>query len=187
MFRKFFAISVLTLSLTGCGMVGFTDANHDNHNMMGSGDTNFSSNDIMFAQMMIPHHQQAVDMGTLAESRAADSEVLAIALTIKQEQAPEIALMKTWLKEAGAQEGSMHQMDMGMLSETEYAALKAATGKEFDILYLTGMIQHHEGAIDMAEMVANSKNTEVKNLAESIIESQTAQIETLKKLLTKIS
>lgn len=186
MFRKLALITLLSFTLSGCGMIGFTDANHSNHGMMDVKDSDFSGKDIMFAQMMIPHHQQAVDMGTLAETRALDSEVLAIALAIKAEQAPEIALMKSWLVKAGQPEDSMHQMDMGMLNQSEYKALEDSSGKEFDILYLQGMIKHHEGAIDMAETVENSSNTEVRNLAKSIIASQTDQIETLKQLLTKV-
>jgi uncharacterized protein (DUF305 family) len=189
MFRKIALVTALTVSLSGCGIVSFQDANHMDHGNMHSGDSNYSADDLMFAQMMIPHHQQAVDMGVLAETRASNPGVLGIAVKIKDEQEPEILLMKSWLKEAGQSETGMHDMgmDMGMLSEQEFNDLKSANGSEFDVLYLQGMIQHHQGAIEMAKTVSDSKNEAVRNLAESIIESQTAQIEQLEQLLAEIN
>jgi uncharacterized protein (DUF305 family) len=141
----------------------------------------------MFAQMMVPHHQQAVDMGTLAETRATNEEVKAIAAQIKAEQAPEIAQMQKWLTDPAASSHMGHDMGMGgMLSDDEMTALENATGVEFDRLFVKGMIAHHEGAIEMAQMVLNSKNAEAKALGEAIVSSQTAQIVTLKQLLAKL-
>lgn len=150
--------------------------------------TDFSGADIMFAQMMIPHHQQAVDLGTLAETRASSPEVKALAATIKTEQAPEITQMESWLVASGASKDMGHDMghDMamgGMLSEDEFKALENATGAEFDRLFLEGMIAHHEGAIDMAQMIIDSNNSEAKALASAIISSQTEQIEYMRGLL----
>jgi uncharacterized protein (DUF305 family) len=126
-------------------------------------------------------------MGTLAETRASNPEVKALAATIKTEQAPEITQMKGWLKDAGAGMEMGHDMGMGgMLSESEFDALKAATGAAFDKLYLEGMIGHHEGAIAMAKMVINSKNAEAKALGEAIVASQTKQISYMKELLKKL-
>jgi uncharacterized protein (DUF305 family) len=77
-----------------------------------------------------------------------------------------------------------HDMAMdGMLTEVELETLKAAKGAEFDRLFLEGMIAHHEGAISMAQAVVDSKNSEVAELAASIIESQTKQIQYMKELL----
>jgi len=144
----------------------------------------FSGADIMFAQMMIPHHQQAVDMGTLAETRAKSPEVKALAAKIKAEQAPEIAQMKGWLKAANAPLEMGHDMGMGgMLTAKQMNALKNASGAEFDKLYITGMIGHHQGAIHMAEMVVDSNNAEASKLGKAIIASQTAQVVYLQKLL----
>jgi uncharacterized protein (DUF305 family) len=70
-----------------------------------------------------------------------------------------------------------------MLSDDELKELESATGPEFDKLFLTGMIKHHEGAIDMAEMVTDSRNQEVSTLAKQIINAQQAEIESMKKLL----
>lgn len=171
------------LSLSGC-TVNVINESSDHAHHGASSNADFSAADVMFAQMMIPHHQQAVDLGELAATRAQSQEVIDLAKQIADEQAPEIELMKSWLKAAGAGEHMGHQMDMdGMLSDAEMQALENSSGAEFDRLFLEGMIAHHEGAIAMAQDVANSKNPEVAKLAAAIIESQTAEIEYMKSLL----
>lgn len=186
------AFSVTTLA--GCTINLGTSAATDHNGMMGDSSMGgmmgndstsaFSSADIMFAQMMIPHHQQAVDMGTLAQTRASDPAVVALAAKIKAEQAPEILQMKNWIEAAGSSMNMGHEMGMGgMLDKAEMAALTAATGPAFDKLYLQGMIGHHKGAIAMAQLVEKSDNFEVSELAKSIIASQTAQIEYMSSLL----
>ena len=171
------------LSLGGCTInMGSDSMDHSDH--MVSENSEFSSADVMFAQMMIPHHQQAVDLGELAATRAQSQEVIDLAKQIADEQAPEIELMKSWLKAAGAGEHMDHNMGMdGMLSDAEMQTLENSSGAEFDRLFLEGMIAHHEGAIAMAQDVVDSKNPEVAKLAAAIIESQTAQIEYMKSLL----
>jgi uncharacterized protein (DUF305 family) len=179
------AATLLMASLTACA-AGTTEMGHDDH-MSDSAAAGFSGDDIMFAQMMIPHHQQAVDMGTLAETRATNPEVKAIAAQIKAEQAPEIEQMKKWLTDPAASSHMGHSMGMdGMLSEAEMTTLENATGAEFDRLFVQGMIAHHEGAIEMAQMILNSKNAEAKALGEAIVSSQTAEVVILKQLLAKL-
>ena len=167
--RKLTAAAIATtaaLALTGCTInIGGNDSD-DSNGMMGNGGMMnnqssgaYSGADIMFAQMMIPHHQQAVDMGTLAETRALSPEVKKLAAQIKSEQAPEITQMKGWLKDANVSLDMGHDMGMGgMLSDTEMSALAAATGAEFDRLWLEGMIAHHEGALHMVMMIDDSQN-----------------------------
>lgn len=178
------SILVGALLLTGCTInIGGTGMNDS---MMGNSESTsgFSSNDIMFAQMMIPHHQQAVDMSTLAETRSTNPEILALAVQIKDAQAPEIKQMTAWLESAGAGMDMGHDMGMGgMLTDEQMTALSNASGAEFDKLYLQGMIAHHEGAIQMAQMIVGSNNAEAKELAAAIISSQTAEIEKMKTLL----
>ena len=140
----------------------------------------YSSQDIMFAEMMIPHHQQAIEMSDLALKNSTNPEVLALAQQIKDAQSPEIEQMKSWGASSMAHMG--HMMD-GMLSDEEMSDLAAATGSRFDKLFLEGMIKHHEGAIDMAEMVIDSKNSEVAALAKAIIEAQRKEIELMRTLL----
>jgi len=146
----------------------------------------FSSADIMFAQMMIPHHQQAVDMGTLAETRASNPVVKALAAQIKAEQAPEISQMKAWLETAGASMTMGHHMAMdGMLDSAALAKLEGSKGAAFDKLYLEGMIGHHMGAIEMAKTVVDSNNAVVKKFAETIVGTQTEQINYMRSFLKK--
>ena len=144
----------------------------------------FSAQDIMFAEMMIPHHEQAILMSDLALSNSTNPEILKLAKEIKAAQAPEIEQMKSW----NGVDASMHMGHtmMGMLNEDEINNLKAATGQEFDRLFLEGMIKHHEGAIDMAEMIDDSKNVEVAALGKAIISTQKAEIETMKSMLASI-
>ena len=143
----------------------------------------FSGNDLMFAAMMVPHHEQAIEMSEIALTKSTNPEVIELATEIKNAQSPEIAEMKSWgdLK-MGSHMG--HNMD-GMLSDDEMAALNSALGDEFDRLFLEGMIKHHEGAIEMAEMVVDSQNTRASALGKAIIETQKLEIARMKELLNK--
>ena len=143
----------------------------------------YSSSDINFAEMMIPHHEQAIEMSEIALRNTTNSEIVKLAQEIKKAQSPEIALMKSW---AGVHSSShaSHMME-GMLSDDELSDLGQAKDKEFDILFLAGMIKHHEGAIKMASEVADSKNIDVVNLSESIIKAQRKEIAKMKELLPK--
>lgn len=183
---KLAALAVATtLALSGCAMVMHSSAPSADSDEVGVGDSTFSGMDIMFAQMMIPHHAQALDMGLIAASRSQNPEVLELAAAISNEQEPEIVLMRSWIEAAGASEDmghAGHGMD-GMLTEAEMAALLNASGNEFDELFLRGMIAHHEGAISMAQMVITSSNSEVKALAEAIVSSQQEQIDYMLSLL----
>jgi uncharacterized protein (DUF305 family) len=178
----------ISLALSGCSLNTSSDPNHMDHDGMTHETADFSNADIMFAQMMIPHHQQAVDMGTLAETRALDSHVKELAAQIKAEQAPEISQMQAWLVSSGSDLNMGHEMGMdGMLTDLEMQELTKATGAQFDVLYVKGMIAHHQGAIAMAQMVVDSDNSDVKALAEAIIKSQTKQITELQQLLSTLN
>ena len=149
--------------------------------------------DIHFLQMMIPHHEQALTMSRLASTNGASTEVQALATQIADAQGPEIAQMKAWLTEAGepldggdhGDMGAHHDMAMdGMLTDDELAALEEAKGPDFDRLFLTGMIAHHEGAIIMAEHVkAEGDDPKVAALADAIITAQKAEIAQMKTML----
>lgn len=170
------------------------------HSMSGDSDMNmgatgsgsasgFQGNDIMFAQMMIPHHEQAVEISNFALLTSKNSEVLTLAKDIRDAQAPEILQMKGWLKKSNSSLDMGHSMGGGMggmLSESEVTTLKNATGKTFDTLFLNGMIAHHEGAIHMTLMIKDSANPEVKTLGGNIVTSQTAQITLMKDMLSRI-
>ena len=167
---------IMALSISGCASASNKGMDHEGHSSEASGD--LSSDDVMFLQMMIPHHQQAIDMSDLALTKSTDSELLALAKDIRDEQAAEIVKMKAWLDKAGADLDPGHSMGHGMggmLSDSELAALKAATGKSFDLLWLKGMTGHHDGAIDMATMIEDADNDEIKSFGQAIVTSQSAQ------------
>ena len=170
------AVVIMAMALAGCSKDGSMGMDHEGHSSEASGD--LSGDDVMFLQMMIPHHQQAIDMSDLALTKSADPELLALAKDIRDGQGAEIVKMKAWLDKAGADLDPGHSMghDMGgMLSDSELAALKAATGKSFDLLWLKGMTGHHDGAIDMATMIEDADNDEIKSFGQAIVTSQSAQ------------
>lgn len=150
--------------------------------------------DVSFAQMMIPHHEQAVEMADLATTRAADPEVKRLAAEIKAAQAPEIATMSGWLAAWGrpvpsvTTHGGHMDHDMpGMMPEDDMRKLAAASGRDFDRQFLTMMIAHHEGAISMAEAeLSDGANPQAKGLARQIITGQQAEIDTMRKILGRL-
>ena len=167
---------IMVMALAGCSKDASKAMDHEGHSSMASGD--LTGDDIMFLQMMIPHHQQAIDMSDLALTKSSDSELLALAKDIRDGQGAEIVKMKAWLDKAGADLDPGHSMGHGMggmLSDSELAALKAATGKNFDLLWLKGMTGHHDGAIDMAAMIEDADNDEIKSFGQAIVTSQSAQ------------
>ena len=142
--------------------------------------------DSMFLQMMIPHHEQAVEMSKLASPNGASPEVLALAENIAGAQGPEIEQMKLWLDDAGRPMMiADHGMGMsGMVDDADMAELRAARGAAFDRLYLTFMIAHHEGAIAMAQdVIDQGDDANVRGLAEAVITAQQAEITQMKGML----
>jgi len=144
--------------------------------------------DVTFAQMMIPHHAQAVEMSDLVLAKDdLGGDVAALAEQIKAAQQPEIDQMTGWLEAWGEDIPEMGGMDHpmnGMLSQQEVDAIGAATGSEAAILYLQSMKAHHEGAIAMAEdEVAEGSDPEAIALAETIIATQQAEIAEIDVLL----
>ena len=177
---------VAALALTSCG----------NGDSSGAGSGDFNDADVTFAQSMIPHHEQAVEMAKMAKMHASTPEVKNLADKIEAAQGPEIATMQGWLKDWGKDEsddsmGGMEHgtddsgdMDMpGMMSDDDMAALDTAAGREFDLMFLTMMIEHHNGAIEMAKTEqSKGKNTDAKALAKKIEADQTTEIAQMKKL-----
>lgn len=144
--------------------------------------------EIMFLQMMIPHHQQAVDISELALTKSGDEELRALAVEIRDGQAAEIVTMKAWLTEAGEEIESNHSMgDVGgMLTAKELDHLSAATGHSFDSIWLKGMTVHHEGALHMSEMILDSKMDELNTFGDGIVVLQSEQIKQMATMLKRI-
>lgn len=183
------------------GTLLFTACGGESHNMsdMSTGSTNtdvtgsergFNDADVMFAQMMIPHHEQALELADMAldPTLMASEQVKALASQIKAAQDPEIDVMTQWLSEWDQPLMDMsedHSMTMeGMLSIDELSALGQMSGEEFDQAWVSAMIAHHKGAIKMADTVkAEGKSAPVQELADAIIQAQKSEIDTLELLL----
>lgn len=157
--------------------------------------------DVMFAQMMIPHHRQAVEMSELMLAKDSISpEVRDLATQIRDAQAPEIETMTGWLETWGEPvepEGGMEGHDMGnmggsgemqgMMTEDQLAELEAAEGDEAARMFLESMTAHHNGAVEMAqEEIENGQYPDAIALAETIVETQQAEIEEMEALLAEL-
>jgi uncharacterized protein (DUF305 family) len=152
----------------------------------------FNDADVTSAQSMIAHHKQAIEMSSMAGSQAASAEVKELATKIKAAQQPEIDTMNGWLTTWGkptemAAMGSNHSTMAGMMSDADMKALMGAKGAAFDKKFLTMMISHHEGAIEMAGQEATAGSSpEAVALAKKISADQQAQIATMKAMLAKL-
>ncbi|WNB87001.1 DUF305 domain-containing protein [Cellulomonas sp. ATA003] len=152
--------------------------------------------DVEFAQMMIIHHEGAIEMADLAVSNASTGEVRALAENISAAQGPEIDEMNSWLEAWGeepAAEGDMGGMDHGgmdmggMDQEAAMDELAALSGADFDQRFLELMIEHHRGAVDMAEAeLADGENPQALELAQTIIDAQTTEIAEMEQMLQTI-
>jgi uncharacterized protein (DUF305 family) len=147
---------------------------------------NLGMNEIMFAQGMIPHHQQAIDMSNMALKNAASPEVKKLAKEIIAAQGKEISQLKYWLTATKSSMTMGHDMGMGgMLTKQDLIALKKLKGSKFDTAFLKAMIAHHEGALEMVSMLDRTKNSEAKKIAIDIRAGQSDEITLMKKLLAK--
>ncbi|RCV55862.1 DUF305 domain-containing protein [Marinitenerispora sediminis] len=166
------------LLLTGCAADGDAPAAEPTASASEQASARHNDADVMFAQMMIPHHEQAVEMARLAEGRAGDG-VAELAGAIEAAQGPEIEQLESMLEAWGEEpeSGSMDHGMPGMMSDEDMADLESATGDAFDQRFLELMIAHHEGAIEMAETeIDGGENPEAVALAEQVVEDQRAEI-----------
>jgi uncharacterized protein (DUF305 family) len=148
--------------------------------------------DVEFAQGMIAHHEQAIEMAEIAldPSIGAGPEVVDLATRIQAAQDPEIDLMTAWLTAAGkpvamdTSEGHDMSSMEGMMTAEEMDELSTLTATEFDQRWLAMMIEHHEGAISQSNAVTGAgSNSEVRALADQIIATQQAEIDEMQALL----
>ena len=145
--------------------------------------------------MMYPHHAQAVEMAHMVEGRTTTPEIVRLADAIASAQGPEMEQLAQWLKQwgqpdpsaEGEGQGDMHHGDdtmSGMMSEQEMNDLAAKSGTEFDQAWLAMMIEHHAGAIEMANAeIADGGNQAAKQLATTIAATQQQEIDTMRALL----
>lgn len=197
------------LTLAACGSTDHSGAGHETM-PSGSGTASVSAPaasadhnaaDVTFASDMIPHHQQALEMADLAGQKASNAQVKSLAADIRAAQDPEIRTMSGWLSQWGQPVPSVtggHDMaDMshgegetmdGMMTDEEMQRLAAASGADFDRLWLELMIKHHQGAVSMATTAGSAgKSAEVKALAKQIVDAQQAEIATMQQLLPTIT
>ena len=163
--------------------------------MSNTGDGDQNAADIMFVEMMIPHHEQAIEMSEMILAKeGVDPEVVALAEQIRAAQDPEIDQMEQWLDDWGLPSMSgMDGMDHGgsggmdgMMSDEQMAELESADGATGATLFLELMIEHHVGAVEMAEdVIDDGRDADVSTLAEEIIVSQSAEIATMRELLAR--
>ncbi|MFG2677681.1 DUF305 domain-containing protein [Streptomyces sp. NPDC048392] len=182
------------------GPHGSASANADSAGTAGdqAGENAHNAQDVTFAQGMVPHHRQALEMARLAADRSASAEVEDLAARIEKAQDPEITTMTGWLTAWGeevpgptASTGSMPGMDHsahsgmpGMMDGQDMAELEKATGRTFDTKFLTMMVEHHEGAVEMAgDEKAKGRYAPAKALADDVVTAQNAEIREMDKLL----
>ncbi|WP_343319312.1 DUF305 domain-containing protein [Arthrobacter sp. TMP15] len=196
--KKILTISVTALAavitLSGCststdagsmkGMDHGSSAMHTTQTQaIGAG---HNAADAMFAQMMLPHHSQAVEMSDIMLAKPGmDAKIIALAKEIKAAQAPEINTMTNYLSAWGEPTTmtSDHAM-AGMMTSADLDKLKAAQGNEAARMFLVQMTAHHEGALEMAKTeVTSGKNADAITLATSIVSSQETEINDMKQLL----
>ena len=157
--------------------------------------SDFNDADVMFLQMMYPHHAQAVDMAKLVPSRSQNQQVITLAQNIEKAQAPEMkqmtALLTSFGKPAPSAEMSGHDMPgmggmPGMMSAEQMNDLTGLSGKAFDQMWLQMMIDHHSGAIDMSNTeLRDGTNADTKKLAQAIIANQQAEIAQMRGMLAQ--
>ncbi|HKU34402.1 MAG TPA: DUF305 domain-containing protein [Paenarthrobacter sp.] len=171
---------------SGTSMPGM---DHGNMNNSQSAASDHNAADVMFAQMMIPHHAQAIEMSDLIlNKQGVPASVTALATRIKAAQTPEIDTMNGWLKDWNQPTAmpSGHAMD-GMMSADDMTKLEAAQGVEVAKLFLTQMITHHEGAITMAKTeITNGMYPEAVQLSKDIVKAQESEIKEMQQLLTSL-
>ncbi len=187
----------LTATLAACGSDDDSAASDsvavtETADASSTGEVTLNAADVEFAQGMIAHHEQAIEMAEIALDPAtgASAEVVDLATRIQAAQDPEVELMTSWLTAAGesvAMDTSdghdMSSMD-GMMTADQMDEMAAMTGADFDQMWLEMMIAHHEGAISQSETVkADGSNADVLLLADQIITAQQAEIAEMQALL----
>ena len=153
--------------------------------------TDFNDADVMFLQMMYPHHAQAIEMAKLVPGRSQNQQVITLAQNIEKAQGPEMTQMTSLLQSFGkpaptADSGHMAGMP-GMMSAEQMNALTGLSGAAFDRMWLQMMIDHHTGAITMSNTeLRDGTNPDAKKMAEAIIANQQAEITQMQGMLAQI-
>lgn len=164
-----------------------------------AGATTFDGADVTFAQNMVPHHQQAIDMAQMVDGRSTNAQVIDLAARIESAQQPEIDTLTGWLDDwdvdqtedttAMQHPGMTHGSDGaaamgGMMSDQDMAGLNDATGTDFDRMWLQMMVVHHTGAVDMATTeIDDGQDADAIAMARDITAAQNDEIAEMDQLL----
>lgn len=202
--KKFLPVAATAIAaaiaLAGCGASGGSDSSATSMPGMDHGSsspsasspaaaTDHNAADVRFAQMMIPHHAQAVEMSDMIlKKQDIPAEVTALGTRIKEAQGPEIDKMTGWLTGWGepTQMPTGHSMD-GMIGAEDMTKLEAAQGVEAARLFLTQMIAHHQGAVTMAKTeTTDGKDAAAVQLSKDIVSAQEAEIQEMQQLLATL-
>ena len=192
--RPIFAIVVGALALTSARPARAQAQHAGMHHIVIPAGAIYTVADVEFMQGMIAHHAQAIYMSRMAEAHRANPRVLKLATKIDQSQVAEIRIMQEWLVHYGQEApdtSSWRTMTMaGMLTEAQLKTLDAATGVEFDRAFLTLMIQHHEGALqmvkDLFEKPGAGQEVDVNVFANDVVSVQTAEIGAMRQMLSQL-
>jgi uncharacterized protein (DUF305 family) len=150
-----------------------------------------NADDVQFAQLMIPHHEQAVELAAMVPGRTTNPNVVVLAEKIAAEQQPEISTMKAlllqWdvkLDEKSHESGHAGMAMAGMVDDATMVKLDNLRGADFDTLWLQSMISHHQGAIEMAKTeIADGQSADMITLAKNIVTAQQSEIDQMKQIL----
>src|SRR3954447_10043720 len=195
-----FAAGAVALLLSSCtspaGSAGSPGDGHTDHTHTADAPAitgapeGYNADDVAFATNMIPHHRQAVELSGLVDSRSTDPGLVGLAQQIAAAQQPEIETMKVFLVQwnenpdtSSGHAGHGGAMQ-GMVDDATMVRLNSLSGAEFDEVWLESMIGHHQGAIEMAKAeIANGDNEDAKRLAQSIVDTQQAEIGQMNQML----
>ncbi len=201
--RRAACLMLLTAGLsTVISACGSSDTAHRSSSSPSASMTAINGNnpqDAAFLEMMVAHHEQAIQMAQMVPSHTQKQQIRQLASKIEAAQGPEIAKMNVWLDEWNEGDPSATASDSGgtdhggkdsgvpgdgMVTAGEMGALERARGAAFDRLWLQMMIKHHEGAVTLSQQeLASGENAQVKALAQAIIDGQTKEITAMKQML----
>ena len=156
-------------------------------------DATWNDADVAFVQGMIPHHEQAVEMSEMMTGRTVSNSTAALAEQIRAAQTTEVSLMQGFLADWGVEldphagHSGDHSMGEGMMSDEQLDELESAGGVDFERMWLTMMLEHHQGAVAMANTVlSGGSDPRVRTLAEGIVAAQQAEIAQIEALLASL-
>jgi len=185
------AAFVTALAVSSCGTAARQDQGLSASETSAEQVAAHNADDVFFAQLMIPHHQQAIELAMLVPDRSSNPDVVALASKIVGEQQPEINTMKALLlqwnvnpTEMPHESGHAGMAMAGMVDDATLVKLDSLKGADFDALWLQSMINHHQGAIQMAKSeIADGKSADMITLAKNIVAAQQSEIDQMKQIL----